>query len=256
MDTTILKKIGLTDNEIKIYIALLQSGASTAYELSQKTGIYRVHIYDKLEQLIDKGLATYVYEGSKKFFRPTAPIKLKQYVEDKQKELDLQKNEIENILPKLKSIYNTPKEDTSIEVFRGKEGLKYFLKDIIKTKMEVSITGIDDAKYNETLPIFMEQYFRDIKRKKIKERIITLKKKNIFLFDKKLSPTTEYRFLEEEEFNPTNTFIYGDKIVIVSWGNPITATMIKNKQVAKTYRNHFEHLWKIASKLNKPIPNN
>lgn len=251
MDTKILNDIGLTENEVKIYLTLLKTGVVTAYELSQKAGIYRVHVYDKLEQLINKGLVTYVYEGSKKHFRATSPEKLKQYLEDKEKALNVQKEKIEKILPELNSLLKEPKEDTSVEVFRGKEGLKYFLKDIIKTSKEVLVTGIDDEKYHKTLGIFMDQYFRDLKNNKIKERIITLNKKNIFLFDKKIAPTTEYRYLKEDDsFNPTNTFIYENKIVIVSWGNPITATMIKNKQVANTYKTHFEHLWKIAKSFN------
>ena len=251
MDTKILNDIGLTENEVKIYLTLLKTGIMTAYELSQKAGIYRVHVYDKLEQLIEKGLVTYVYEGSKKHFKATPPEKLKQYLEDKEKELNAQRVQIEKILPELNSLIKEPKEDTSVEVFRGKEGLKYFLKDIIKTCKEVLVTGIDDQKYNEELGIFMDQYFRDLKNKKIKERVITLKKKDLFLFDKKTAQTTEYRYLKEDSFlNPTNTFIYGDKIVIVSWGTPITATMIKNKQVANTYKTHFEHLWKIAKSFN------
>lgn len=141
-----------------------------------------------------------------------------------------------------------PKENTFVEVFKGKEGLKFFLKDIIKTKKEVLVTGIDDQKYEETIPIFMKQYFRDLKKDKIKERIITIKKKNVFLFNKKLAPTTQYRFLEKEQFNLTNTFIYGNKVVIVTWNTPVTAVMIKNKSTARTYRSHFEHLWRIADK--------
>jgi len=142
---------------------------------------------------------------------------------------------------------NLPKEDTFVEVFKGKEGLKYFLKDIIKTNKEVLISGIDDQKYKQTLPIFMKQYFRDLRLNKIKERIITQKKKGIFQFDKKLTPYTTYRFLESSQFNPTNTFIYANKVVIVTWSNPITAVMIKNEQIANTYKEHFEQLWKIAS---------
>lgn len=42
--------------------------------------------------------------------------------------------------------------------------------------------------------------------------------------------------------------MYGNKIVLVIWGTPVSAIMIKNKQVTVTYRNHFEHLWKIADK--------
>ena len=99
MDTKILNDIGLTENEVKIYLTLLKAGAVTAYELSQKSGIYRVHVYDKLEQLINKGLVTYVYEGSKKYFKAASPEKLKQYLEDKEKELNIQKEQIDNILP-------------------------------------------------------------------------------------------------------------------------------------------------------------
>jgi sugar-specific transcriptional regulator TrmB len=248
MDTTILRTIGLTENEIKIYVTLLKIGVSTAYELSKKTDIYRVHVYDKLEQLMEKGLVTHVYKGAKKHFQATNPEKILQYLEDKKQKLAQEEEKVNQLLPELKALTKLPKEDTKVEVFKGKEGLKYFLKDIIKTKKEVLVTGIDDAKYHETLPIFMQQYFRDLRNNEIKERIITVKKKGIFLFKKEIAPTTDYRFLEEKQFNPTNTFVYGNKIVIVSWGTPVTATMIENESIAETYRNHFEHLWKIAAK--------
>tara|TARA_Y100000310_G_scaffold289971_1_gene316792 strand:- start:641 stop:1393 length:753 start_codon:yes stop_codon:yes gene_type:complete len=247
MDTEILRKIGLTENEIKIYLNLLKSGSSSAYEIGKQTGIYRAHIYDKLEQLMEKGLVTHIYKGAKKYFQATEPSKIKQYLEDKKKELELQENQVDSILPELEAMNNLPKEDTFVEVFKGKEGLKYFLKDIIKTKQEVLVTGIDDKKYQETLPIFMQQYFRDLKNNNIQERIITMKKPEVFQFKKKLAPTTNYRFLKEKQFNPTNTFVYGDNVVIVTWDTPVTAVMIKNKNIALTYKNHFEHLWNIAS---------
>ena len=248
MNTEALRKIGLTENEIKIYIDLLKSGSSTAYDIGKRTGIYRVHVYDKVEQLMDKGLVTHVYQGAKKFFQATSPEKIKHYLEEKKKSVEAQEEAVNSILPELEAMANLPKEDTFVEVFKGNEGLKYFLKDIIKTKKEVLVTGIDDQKYQDALPIFMKQYFRDLKNDKIKERIITAKRKGIFLFDKKLAPTTDYKFLEETQFNPTNTFIYGNKVVIVTWGSPVTAVMIKNSHIADTYKSHFEHLWKIASK--------
>ena len=248
MNTEVLRKIGLTENEIKIYIDLLKSGSSTSYEISKRTGIYRVHVYDKVEQLMNKGLVTYVYKGAKKYFQATHPSKINQYLDDKKKELETQESAVNLILPELEAMTNLPKENTFVEVFKGVEGLKYFLKDIIKTKKEVLITGIDDKKYQETLSIFMKQYFRDLSNKNIKERVITLKKLGVFLFDKEIAPTTSYRFLETNQFNPTNTFVYGSKVVIVTWGSPVTAVMIKNSEMAETYRNHFEHLWKIAEK--------
>src|SRR3989338_7076826 len=248
MDTEVLRKVGLTENEIKIYLNLLKAGSSTAYEIGKQTGIYRVHVYDKLEQLMDKGLVTHIYKGAKKYFQATSPSKIKHYLEDKKRELETQEQAVEAILPELEAMSNLPKEDTFVEVFKGNEGLKYFLKDIIKTKQEVLITGIDDQKYQEALPIFMKQYFRDLKKNNVKERVITAKRRGGFLFSKDLAPTTNYRFLEEKQFNPTNTFVYGNKTVIVTWGSPVTAVMIKNNEVASTYRGHFEHLWNVASR--------
>ena len=248
MNTEALRRIGLTENEVKIYLDLLKAGSSSAYEIGKRTGIYRVHIYDKLEQLMDKGLVTHVYRGAKKFFQATSPEKIKQYLEDKKRELEVQEEAVGTILPELEAMANLPKEDTFVEVFKGNEGLKYFLKDIIKVGKVVLITGIDDQKYQEALPFFMKQYFRDLKKNKIKERVITVKRKGVFLFSKELAPTTDYHFLEATQFNPTNTFIYGNKVVIVTWGSPVTAVMIKNNEVADTYRSHFEHLWKVASK--------
>jgi len=248
MDVDALRKIGLTENEIKIYLDLLKSGSSTAYDIGKRTGIYRVHVYDKLEQLMTKGLVTHVYRGAKKFFQATSPDKIKQYLEDKKRDLEAQEEAVASILPELEAMANLPKEDTFVEVFKGNEGLKYFLKDIIKVGKEVLITGIDDQKYQDALPTFMKQYFRDLKKNKIKERIITVKRKGVFLFNKELAPTTIYRFLEATQFNPTNTFIYGNKVVIVTWGSPVTAVMIKNNEIADTYRSHFEHLWRVASK--------
>lgn len=247
MDTGILKEIGLTDNEIQIYLVLLKMGSLTAHSLSQKTGIYRSHVYDKVEQLMDKGLATQVYNGAKKFFQATPPEKLKYYLEDKRKELDVQEEKVDKILPDLNAMTTLPREETKVAVFKGKEGLKYFLKDIVKTAAPVCISGLDDAKYEEAIPVFMKQHFRDLNKKGIKERVITLKDSSVFLYDSGLVDPTTYRFLDANQFNPTNTFVYANKVVIVTWGTPITAIMIENENVAATYLEHFNHLWRIAS---------
>ena len=250
MDASVLKKLGLSENEIKIYIYLLKSGESTAYEIGKKTNIYRVHVYDKLEKLMDKGLATHVYKGSKKYFHATPPEKIKYHLDEKRKEFLEKEKEIVSIIPQLEALVSTQKDNTKVEVFKGIEGIKYFLRDVVKTRKEVLITGIDEGRYTESMDIFMKQYFRDIKANNIRERIITIKKDDIFTFGKKLASTTKYRFLKATQFNPTNTFIYGSKVVLVIWGTPVTSIMIQNSEVAETYRNNFEHLWKVASLKN------
>ena len=59
---------------------------------------------------------------------------------------------------------------------------------------------------------------------------------------------------DEKEFNPTNTFVYSNKVAIVSWDVPPTVIRIENKNMSSTYRQHFEHLWRIAKR--KPTSKN
>ncbi len=241
----ILKQLGLSENETAIYLALLSNGSLSVYEIASKTGIYRPNVYDKLETLLKKGLVSYVIKNSKKYFIAAEPEKIEEYLNEETDKIKKNKEKLKTILPQLSAMAILPKMPTKVEVFEGKEGLKVFLLDIIRTAKEVMITGIDDTKYNEALPTFMPKYFEELKARKIKERVITADRSGVFQFN---NPTTTYRFLSEKEFNPTNTFIYSNKVAIVSWDFPPTIIRIENKNMANTYRQHFEHLWKVAKK--------
>jgi thioredoxin reductase/sugar-specific transcriptional regulator TrmB len=253
MNTDALRSLGLTENEIKIYLTLLKVGSSTAYDLSKRTGIYRVHVYDKLEQLMDKGLATYVLKGSKKHFQATHPDKIKDYLAEKKQELEEKSQNVSNLLPELIALTTLPREDTEVEVFKGKEGIKTILKDVIKSVEEGGkflLTNVDETRYEEVLPVFMKQFFRDIKNKNITEYVLTANKPGVFLYD---NPTTKYRFINEKNMSPIHTKIYADKIAIIIWGTPITCIRIQNKGVANTYRQHFEHLWAAAALVKNKL---
>ena len=63
-----LEKLGLNKNEAKVYFGLLKKGQATASELVKSVGVHRNIIYDNLEKLIDKGLVSYVVEGTKRRF--------------------------------------------------------------------------------------------------------------------------------------------------------------------------------------------
>ena len=57
---------------------------------------------------------------------------------------------------------------------------------------------------------------------------------------------TKYRFISKEYFDPTPTFIYGNKIAIVIFGEPLYGVIIESEMLSKTYRKQFNLLWKGA----------
>lgn len=50
-----LKRIGFTDNEAKVYLALLSHPGITGYEVSRISGVPRAKVYEVLEGLTDRG---------------------------------------------------------------------------------------------------------------------------------------------------------------------------------------------------------
>ena len=57
-----------------------------------------------------------------------------------------------------------------------------------------------------------------------------------------------FKYIPDEFSAPTTTFVYEDKTAIIVWGETPVATLIKSKEVAKSYSSYFELLWKIAKK--------
>ena len=69
MDTTSLREAGLTDGEIKVYLALLELGAATTGPIIEKSGIARSIIYQILDKLMQKGLVSMVMKDKTKTAR-------------------------------------------------------------------------------------------------------------------------------------------------------------------------------------------
>ena len=115
--------------------------------------------------------------------------------------------------------------------------------EILRTRKDHLVLG-DEGHFYDIFPIFFEQFINECKRNKIREKILCsvevyskLKK-----FEYKYSKT---RSLSQESVLPTTSLIFGDKIALFDWKAP-NAIVISSKNLADTYRNYFEVLWKVA----------
>ena len=84
MDTSVLWNLGLTKNEIKIYLTLLDEGSSTAGIITEKTGIHRRNVYDSIERLIEKGIVGYIVVKGRKHFEAVDPKYFNRFFQEKQ----------------------------------------------------------------------------------------------------------------------------------------------------------------------------
>ena len=246
MDVQPLKDIGLSDNEIKVYTTLLKIGSNTASTISEKTGLYRPYVYDTLDRLKEKGIVNFVYKKNKKFFSAAHPERLMDLVKMKEDNLS-------TILPELISFTKLPKEETKVELYKGKGVIKIFFKEALaslKIHKEVLIIGAEETMYQDRDPISFERYFNEIKKNKYKERVIVQQGTKYLPAP---GSTTEYRFVSKEFFNPNAINIFPDMVMMIIWGTPDHAIIIRSKEMADSYKKQFEMLWKIAKKRTDVI---
>ena len=237
-----LKRLGLTENETKVYLALLELGSTNAGEIIKKTKLHRNIVYDNLDRLIEKGLVSFVTIKNIKHFEATSSEELKDFIE-KQKEEILQKEQIANkLLPQIDKIRTSAERKQEATVFKGKKGLKAILEEITKTKDELLVFGTGWG-MKETLGSYYEQWHLKLRQNKIKARILLPKnKKGLFL-----RPFTA-KYLKEENVIPSTIAVYGDRTLNIVWGEEPIAVLIISKKVAESYKSYFEYLWKIAKK--------
>jgi len=241
MQTEVLTKIGLTQRESEAYLALLKLKEALVSEISKKTKENRSHLYDTLKSLIDKGLASYVVKNGKKYFRSAPPEKLLDYIQEKQKL-------IEESLPELHELYKPQFNHPIVEVYEGKEGVKTVLKDVLRERKEWLCLG-STGKSEELVPFFLEHFHKQRIKQKIPLKVIYNddeygRERGKKIFTQKFS---QVRYMEKR--SPTTTYIYGEKVVIIIWEKEkLVAVMIKDFDVAESYRSYFEAMWKVAKR--------
>ena len=232
-----LKELGLTDNEIKVYLALLENGILNPTKLAEKTGMHRSYIYDTVERLLERGVINTVLVDNKKSYQPVDPKVLREIFELKLRQLD-------SVLPKLSGLYTATKEETRIEMHRGKRVYRTLIKDMvanIKKGDTVYLLGVDEKIIETVEPIYLKQYFNIIKEKNVKEHIIIAKG------SKKIEhKNLIYKELDAKYLDETTIVIYGKNVFIFIWGTPPHLMVIESSKVAKTYKKQFELMWGVA----------
>jgi sugar-specific transcriptional regulator TrmB len=232
-----LKELGLTNNEIKVYLTLLENGILNPTHLAQKTGMHRSYIYDTLERLLDRGIINTILVNNKKHYQPVDPKALREIFELKLKQID-------SILPQLSGLFKATKEETRIELHKGKNVYLTLIKDLLANMKEndtIYLLGVDENILETVEPIYLKQYFRIAKEKNITEKAIIAKGA------KRLEdPIVEYRELDHGFFDETTIEIHQNKVFFFVWSKPYYLIIIEDKNVANTFRKQFELLWTIA----------
>ena len=240
MDTQILEDIGLTNAEIKVYLALLELGLSRAGSIIEKSGLQSSVVHMTLNKLVNKGFVSFVKEGQRNYYQAANPQHIVDYIDDKKKRF-------EKLLPELALKRSMAKQISDVVTFRGIKGIRELLHELLEAGgMEHHTFG--SAKESLMMgDAFWISYHGKRAAKGIKARLMfneSLKK----WCGRNKYPSAEYRFTKEG-FEPlTETIIRNDTIGIILWTEVPLGVIIRNKTAAASYDHFFEMMWKGAKK--------
>ncbi|MFC1722996.1 TrmB family transcriptional regulator [Nanoarchaeota archaeon] len=249
MNTKILREIGFTEGEVKVYMALVGFGESTIGPLAKKSGVTAAKVYPILEKLKAKGLIIHFIKSGTKHFRILNPNRILDFMGEKEKELRQQKQQLKKFIPQIKK-KKIPDEQYTV-IYETLNGLKTLYDDILdyqtKNGEDFRAFSLGPEYRNEELNRFFKSY--DAKRKAlgINLRLIGIKPQKKFLLDNYgRQPHIKFRFVDMSL--PSGVVLYGDNVVHLNWGEEPTAFVIHSKTHAKAYNDFFEELWRMGEK--------
>jgi len=245
-DISVLEELGLTVSESKVYLALLEKGSTTKGPLVESSKVASSKIYELLDKLIEKGLASYSVKAGIKYFEAAPPKRLMDYMKEKKSKLKEQEEKLVKIIPLLNLKRSTTGIGSEIQVFKSMKGAATSFDDILhelKKGDEYYVLGISE--FTPRFENFVVNFHRKRAEVGIKCKIIVNElAKDIGKRLKKVK-LTKVKYLKKELFTPFVFIIYKAK-VLISIGLDEVFIQIKSEKLSEGLKNYAEYMWKIA----------
>lgn len=272
MKTEFLQSMGLTNSEIKAYLALLSEGVMNAKSVCQKSGVPFGKIYDVLYSLERRQLTSVQHSRPKMFIAVEPRLAMKNLLEDREKEshdLVAQASIVEDELNKAYHVKTTDSLFWTVAV-DNEAIMKLHSKIFDEAKREVLIyvgtvlmmNNADDSGNEETLDSlaeFIPQY-RALLERGIMIRILIGQVEETMLARFK---SLGNELLSHRNFATRSTQLFTRPFVIIDTEkvllgveNPIkpeeylAALYLWKKDFAEELENQFENMWNQSDALS------
>ena len=227
-----LEQLGLNAKQAKTYTACLELGNASAARVAEQAKLPKTTVYDTLQDLIRMGLVSVYLKKNRKMFCPADPGIFKDKIEKQQEAF-------EQIFPQLNALYGAAGQKPNVRYFEGREGLRVVIKEILSEAREMIGIGSPEIIFQK-----LSEYFPNFAQERLKKKIPI----KLILSD---SPTARERqqsgyaelrkvnILKTEKPFETLTWVWNDKVCIVSLGTDLMILVIKSREISNTFQMIF-----------------
>lgn len=238
--TDVLKKIGLSNKEAQVYLALLELGLSSVDAIAKKAGTKRPTTYLVLDDLQSRGLVSLVPRERKALYVAESPEQIGSEIARKQELLT-------RFLPELLAIYNTRKDKPQVQLFEGREGVTQVYNKVFSSPEIWFFATIRQvfAMFPEMEAMLKQKLIK----REIKVREILTRTPEDIKYLQSLPAVDNYRgrlaSKDTPEFLTDNAF-FGDSVAFFSFSPKIFAVIITSVPIVKSLRALYELAWQAA----------
>lgn len=174
-----LRKLGLTEKEVRVYLAGLELGPSSVQKIAEIAKITRPTAYEIIRKLKEKGLFAETSQNKKRHFSAQSPEKILRILRVQKKEIEERERELIRVISALEAKYSRGKDE--IKIFKEKEGLKA-LEEILSftSTPEIFILNPKGIKAKKIILQKIEKRLGKINSKEVNTDI----KGTLIIFDK------------------------------------------------------------------------
>ncbi len=240
--THLLKQFGLSEKEVKIYLALLEFGPSSVRKLADQVAINRGTAYDVLKSLQGMGVVSYYHKATKQYFVAEDPNKLVEVAEKKVKDLTETKKNIINLLPELRSLQNKAGAKPVVKYYEDYLGIKTILLDVLESVFQEKMKKYYVFSASSIRPYLYKaypQFTLQRIRKSIEVDAIAVGEGG------EKAKLSERKWLTKKEGSPTYILIYTHKVAMISINDekePL-GLIIEDKALYQTQLQLFKFIW-------------
>jgi sugar-specific transcriptional regulator TrmB len=239
MDSSVLEGIGLSKNEITVFLKMLNVGESKAGHIISKTGLQSSAVYNAINSLISKGLVSYIKKGNVKYYKAANPETIVNYLDNK-------KEEYLKVLPELQGLVSETIEN--VEFYKSYRGIKTLIAELLNGAKKNNIYRFFSIEDEKEYRLAAEKVYK--LQKPIRNQ---MKIKTKGIYSEKTRKITRGGSITFKRYLsaplPPNTQMLNNKVAIISWkGEQPSGILIRSKDIYETYVNFFEHMWETVAK--------
>ena|SRR3989338_2805529 len=245
-----LKKLGLSEVEIKVYETALMKGSATIAEIAAQAEVKRPTAYVAAERLEELGLLTRATKGKKTLFSPGSPERLRNLTRKMRRKVIAAELALEELLPRLEMLLGRASVPVSqTHTHEGIVGVKAVLEDIAACPEPWYFFGSSEEAFNLLGVTGMEELLVDAYRL----RKMVGQPKSYFITDEgmlrhpkfhtRLPHIREMRFFPKPMRMQSIFIAYGNKIAFLVMARPPHAIVIESKEIAEMAKAMYSILW-------------